>query len=229
MKLASLGLAAILFCSGCQSVYRPKAAIPAATFSAPFLADLESPTLISAYDALPEGPAKVARRNQILYEYLWLVDNSYGNYENGFFSGQAFISTGADILNLALDTTGAVTGTAHLKSILAAASGAVTGLHASYQKNFFDQATRESIVQVMRAGRLTVRAEIEAGMANCNTAVVCAVSAPGYTLEQGLIDVAAYYDAGTVIGALLSISQSSAASASTARQTIRAMRAGRPQ
>lgn len=226
-RLIAVLLTALLTAS-CQSVYRPKAAIPTATFSAPFLADLESPTLISTYDAMPEGPAKVARRNQILYEYLWLVDDAYGNYENSFFSGQAFVGTGADVLNLALDTTAAVTGTAHLKSILAAASGAVTGIHASYEKNFFDQATRESIVQVMRAGRLTVLAEIQAGMANCSTAVVCAVGASGYTLEQGLLDVGAYYDAGTVIGALLSISQSSAATASTARQAMRQIRLGHP-
>jgi hypothetical protein len=212
-KLIAVLLLVLLTTSCSQSVYRAKAAIPVAQFSAPLVADLESPTLIRDYDAMPEGAAKIARRNQILWEYTWLVDNSYGAYEAGFFSGQAFVSTAGDFLNLALDTTGAVTGTAHLKSILAAASGAVTGARASYQKNFFDQATRESIVQVMRANRLTELVEIQTGMAS-----------PNYTLEQGLMDVASYYDAGSVIGALVSISNSSAANATAAREAMRQLR-----
>lgn len=215
--------------TGCSTAYRPKAPIPATVFSTPYLADLSSATLLKDYDAIPEGPLKVARRNAILWEVLWLTDQSYSNYETSFFTGQAFISTGADILNIALSSTAAVTGTAHLKSVLAVISGGVTGIRASYEKNFFDQATRETIVQVMRATRLTRLAEIQAGMSTCSTTGPCeANGGAGYSLEQGLLDATAYFDDGTIVGALIAINTSSSQQASSARASIRSMRMSGP-
>lgn len=221
MKRSMAILTIVLLTSSCSSVYRPKAAVPESIFSAPFLADLESPTLLKDYDALPEGPAKAARRNEILWEMIHLTDYAYENYETSFFTGQAFLSTAGDVLNIALDTTAAVTGTAHLKSVLAAISSGVTGSRASYQKNFFDQSTREAIVQVMRAARLTRLSEIESGMQNCATSLLCPTPGAPYTLEQGLLDVTAYYDAGTIIGALITISESSTQQSIAARQLMR--------
>jgi hypothetical protein len=228
LALDILVVALVLLLVGCGSVYRPKSPIPAATFSNPFLADLASGTLLSAYDAMPEGPAKVARRNAILFEIIYLTDQTYGKYEESFFSGQAFLATGADTLNLGLAGVASVTGTAHLKAVLAAISGGVTGIRSSYQKNFYDQATRETIVQVMRAARLARLAEIEAGMATCSTSVPCGAPGTSYSLEQGLLDVTAYYDDGTVMGALISISHSSSQQAVTARAAIRAMHGAKP-
>jgi hypothetical protein len=221
MKMKSVVLVLCVVLSGCgRSLYRPQAPVP--VFQNNFLADLNSPTLISAYEAMPEGPAKVARRNAILTEIMYLTDLSYSRYEASFFSGQAFMSTAGDIVALGLDVAAASTGTAHLKSVLAALSGGVTGARASYEKNFFDGATRTTIVQVMRSSRLTQRVLIEAGMANCSAAVNC--NGGGYTLEQGLLDTTAYYDAGTVMGALTAISESSSQQSSAARQALRTIR-----
>jgi hypothetical protein len=214
---------------GCGSAYRPKAPIPASTFSVPFLADLSSPTLFSAYDAMPDGPAKVARRNAIIYEYEWLIDNVYGNYENSFFTGQAYMGTAADAAVLGLSAAGAVTGTAQLKAILAAVAGGVTGLRASYEHNFFDAATREVIVETMHAARDTVRARIAAGEATCLTATVCPSTGTAYTLEDGFADLQAYFSAGTVMGALLTISGSATNQAAAARQSMRALRGLPPE
>jgi hypothetical protein len=222
-KIFAVTLSLIL--SGCgASIYRPKPAVPTAVFSVPYLADLSSPNLFKDYDALPEGPLKVARRNAILWEYIWLTDQTYGNYETSFFAGQAFIATGADFLNIALSATAAVTGTAHLKSILAVASGSVTGMRASYEKNFYDLATREAIVQVMRSARLEQLATIEAGMATCSTSTPCGTNMASYSLEQGLLDVGDYFDRGTILGALMTIAHSSSQQAGAARLAMKTIR-----
>lgn len=225
MRLRAIAGLALLYClAGCGSVYHPKAAIPNTILSAPYVADLESPTLFAAYDALPDGPAKVARRNVILYELIHLTDVRYDSYEAGFFSGQAYVSTVADFAAMGLDAAGAITGTAATKAILAAVSGGVTGARSSYQKNFFDQATREAIVQQMRASRLMQLALIEAGMQNCSASTVCAATGTSYTLVQGFLDIEDYYKAGTVITALEAMSAASSQQAVAAREAIRAMR-----
>jgi hypothetical protein len=201
---------------------RPKAIAPSAVFTNNFIADLSDPNLFTAYHALPDGPAKVDRRNQILTEELWLVDLAYGNFETGFYSNQAFIGMAGDIISIGTSTAGAVSGTAYMKSILAAVTGAAIGLQASYAKRVLDLATREMIVARMRADRLAALATIQEGMQNCAT-TTCPTGL-AYTLEQGLMDVTAYYNSGTVIGALQSIAESTSQQSQAAKATLKALR-----
>ena len=202
-----------IFASSC-AVYSPKAPLPATVLSTPYISDLSQPMVLANYDAMPEGPAKIARRNQIMWEIIWLTDDSYRTYESAFFSGAAYLNTAGDLISIGLDSVASVTGTAQVKAILAAVGAGLTGARASYQKNFYDQATRETIVQVMRQARLTKLAEIETGMA----------SDASYTIEQGLLDATDYFDAGTVTGALITISEGSATQSAAARTTMRNVR-----
>lgn len=192
---------ATLTCS-CSSVYRPKTVIPT-VYKKQIVVDVASPALLKNYNAMPQGTddekaAKVSRRNQILTELIYLVDQSYYPFENRFYGTHATFATTADAANLGLTAAGAVTGEAELKSILSATATGVTGMRASIEKNFFDQQTRAAIVTKMRALRATQLAIIQdenhmkAGVTN-------------YSLEAGISDVSSYFDAGTVVAALQSI------------------------
>ena len=191
--------------SSCNKTYKPKEPVPPNTYLKAYIKDLSSPTLIQDYNKLPQAStddktAKVARRNQILREYIWIVDHNYGVFEAQYYGSEAGISTGGDIINLGLTGVASVTGTAHLKSVLSAIATGTTGIRTSYEKNFFDQQTRTAVVQKMRALRAEQLAALEdehhlkAGVSD-------------YSLEAGLNDVYAYYNAGTVIAALQSIAE----------------------
>ena len=54
-----------------------------------------------------EQAAKVARRNQILTELIYLVDQNYYSFENHFYGTQATFSTATDFINLGLTAAGA--------------------------------------------------------------------------------------------------------------------------
>ena len=209
--LRTITLVSLLTMTSCSGlVYTPKPPLLSTTFSTPYLSDLSTPTLIKDFNGMPDGPAKIARRNEIVWEIVYLTDSSYRTYEANFFSGQAYVGTAGDIAVLSLDAVAAVTGTAHLKAVLAAISGGVTGARASYQKNFYDQASRDSIVQTMRANRLAQLAVIQQGMR----------TGANYTIEQVLLDATDYYDAGTVIGALITINTSASQVSTTARRSL---------
>lgn len=210
--------------SGCGSSFQPKAPLPISGWTTEFTADLSDPTLFSAYHAMPDGQAKVDRRNQILTELMWLINQNYNAFESSFFVGQGKINFASTTLTMGLDMAGAVLGSAGTKAILAAVSGGVTGTQANYEKAFFDQATRNVIVEVMRSSRATQRNVIEAGMATCTTATVCGSSVISYSLEQGIQDLSSYYDAGTIIGALISISESSSQASAAAKLTLKGIR-----
>lgn len=196
-------LFAVLF-QGC-AIYRPKAAIPS-SFRAQVVADVGQKDLLSKYNSMPETndtdkAAKVVRRNQILNELIYLVDINYSSFESHFYGGQAAFSTVGDAANLGLTAAGSVTGTAELKSILSATATGTTGLTSSVEKNFFDQQTRGAIVTKMRSLRALQLSTLQ-------DAQHMKAGVSDYSLEQGIADVNAYYDAGTVVGALQGIAAS---------------------
>jgi hypothetical protein len=154
---------------------------------------------------------KVARRNQILTELIYLVDANYYSFENRFYGSQATTNLAGDAANLGLTAAGTVVGASDLKTILSATATGLTGFKASVDKNFFDQQSRAAIVTKMRALRATERATIED-----ENHMKAGVSE--YSLESGIADVNAYYDAGTVVGALQSIAQTSSSESDQAKK-----------
>src|SRR5438105_8898438 len=91
---------------------------------------------------------------------------------------------------IGLTGVSSVTGTAHLKSVLSAIATGTTGIKTSYLKNYYDSQARAAVVQKMRALRATELATIED-----NTHMKAGVTE--YSLEAGLADIEAYYNAGT--------------------------------
>jgi len=199
--------AVILFgmvASGC-SVYKPKAPIPQGGYGNEMLKDVSAPNLLETYNAMLETTdaqkaTKVARRNRILQELIWLVDQNYGKFEDRYYGSEASINVAGDIVNLGLTGVSSVTGTAHLKSVLSAIATGTTGIKTSYQKNFFDQQTRSAVVQKMRSLRATQLAILQ-------DEDHMKADLSEYSLESGLSDVDAYFNAGTIIGALQSIAE----------------------
>ncbi len=202
LRFALLTLVAMLG-QGC-SVYRPKAAIPD-SYTKQVQADITASTLLKDYNALPQGTVdeqttKVGRRNQIIIELLYLVDHNYYAFENRFYGGQATFNTTTDAVNLGLTAASSVTGTAALKSILSAIATGTTGFSASVEKNYFDQQSRAAVVTKMRSLRAVQLSTIQ-------DASHMKAGVTAYSLESGFADVAAYFDAGTVVGALQSIAE----------------------
>jgi len=201
--LSTAVLMTLVITSGC-AIYRPKTAIPG-NYSKQVIGDVASPTLLKDYNALPQMNSeqqrtKVARRNQILSEVIYLIDQNYYKFESKFYGSEATFSTAMEAANLGFTAAGSITGTSEIKSILAATATGTTGFKSSVEKNFFDQQSRAAIVNKMRALRATQLALIQDG-----DHMKAGVTA--YSLEQGISDVNDYYDAGTVVAALQSISQ----------------------
>lgn len=211
---------ACFFVSSC-TMYRPKPYIPPSTYKNQYLADVTSPMLLQTYNAMPqrsdaEKQAKVARRNQILQELIFLIDQNYSVFESKYYGSDASVNFAGDVVNLGLTGVSSVTGTAHLKSVLSAIATGTTGIKTSYEKNFYDQQTRSAVVQKMRAGRATQLALIQ-DQNHMKAPVVCpaagcpaiaGVAVTPYSLETGMSDIDTYFEAGTVIGALQAIATS---------------------
>src|SRR5579871_2798577 len=231
-RVALLSLIGFVF--SCCSTYRPTPYLPSGSYTKQISADVWDPQMLQKYNAMPQSTPediqrKVARRNQVLQELMWLVDQNYGSFEGRYYGSDASVNFGGDVAILGLTGVGAVTGSAHLKSILSAIAEGTTGIKTSYEKNFYDQQTRAAIVQKMRASRATEVALIEDQNHMKASVVQSAVgtvngteTAVAYSLEQGLSDIDDYYNAGTIIGALQAITESAGRDQDAARQQRKA-------
>jgi len=214
MKLIPVLLLSCLL-TGCLRS-RPSPPIPSSYITSQILADVTNPNLLSDYNRMPETTdaqraAKMLRRNQILNEFIELVNNNYSAFENTFYGVYATYNTGSEMLSMALAQASALATSSQVKTILAAIASGSIGLYASVSKNFLDQQTRPVLVQEMRALRAT-----ELAIMQDQNHMGAGVDA--YTLETGLSDVNGYYDAGTLTSALQAISQAAAQQSAAAKQ-----------
>lgn len=88
-----------------------------------------------------DGINSESARNQFIDEYLVIKDLQFHNYVTAIRRGSSYGELTADASRLILDSLAAVTGTATVKSGLAAASAGITGFTGAVKKDvLFDQA-----------------------------------------------------------------------------------------
>ncbi len=134
-----------------------------------------------------------SRRNKIINELLFLINDYYSAYELSWYAtatGHSFLS---DLATLSLDTATTAVGGAGLKTMLAAISTGVGGQKIAVQRDFFQNQNIALIIKNMRAARADVLAKIRAKTSK---------DVDEYSLEDALLDLQEYFAAGTVIGGI---------------------------
>ncbi|WP_156369054.1 hypothetical protein [Methylobacterium sp. Leaf100] len=149
---------------------------------------------------LASGSRKQEIRNSIILARLYGIDLTYGEYESDLTREKQGIPFLATLTSLGLTSAAAVTGTAEMKTILAAAATGVTGVREAYDKEILVDRAISLIEQQMRTQRKLVRTRIVERLG---------LTTDTYPLELALTDVEAYYRAGTLTGALVSLAEDS--------------------
>lgn len=147
-----------------------------------------------------------AKRNQVLNDFIFLIDNNYVFWEKNLYNKKAFSDFGTDVATTTLSTlSGIVTGggVQGAKSILAFVAGGITSSKASFNADILQSQNLLAIVSRMRAQRAEKRVVLQKGMYAPGGTTASALG--DYSMNQGLIDLAAYYEAGTFVSALQDI------------------------
>ncbi|MCP5371927.1 MAG: hypothetical protein H6907_09365 [Hyphomicrobiales bacterium] len=139
-------------------------------------------------------------RNRFIIGRLVLTDVHYIRFIRQFAVNKALIDSAVDIATIGVDLAVTLVGAAPTKAILGAVSGGLTSSKVSIDKNFFQEKTVPVLVGEMNAQRKHARIPLVAGMHE---------TMDKYPFEQAVIDLQAYYEAGTFIGALHAIQKES--------------------
>jgi hypothetical protein len=153
-----------------------------------------------------------ALRNKMVYGVMAEIDYVYQNYEISLFMNEGSFKVATDVLQLGLGMASTITNGARSKTVLSAVLTGFTGTTLSIDKNFFRQQTVQALISSMQAGRDRTKAIIIKRL-NSETA-------SSYSFQAARSDMAAYFFAGTLPGALQELNQTAAASAKEERKAL---------
>lgn len=138
-------------------------------------------------------------RDAMIYEVLGIVDLKYNQFRNEMLSTRNGVNSSAKALTLLATTASSLTGSAGVKQNYNALTQLITGGVEIYDKEFLHSQTLFALVAQMDANRAKVRNAITDRMKKGKEVP--------YSGQQAYNDLLEYYQAGTILGALLGIQQ----------------------
>lgn len=165
------------------------------------------PDVVTTYqDKATDPDEQRAYRDEIINSRLRAIDLRFTEFEKALTKDMAAINVGTDWAVIGLGAAGALVGSTTTKSILAAISGGLTGAKGAIDKNLFYSKTLPALFAQMDAMRKSVLLRIRKAMRD---------GTADYPLEQALIDVDDYYNAGTIPGAIVGVTATAGAESRT--------------
>lgn len=163
-------------------------------------------------DNLVEGDADRPARDRFIAGRLVAYDLAYADWASQFALDKAEIDSILDITGLALGITTGIAGGREDKAILGGVSSLLSGSRLSIEKNFYDQKTVHVLIAQMNAQRKAALVPIMQGLTK---------SPKDYPLTRALVDLQAYYMAGTLEGALQGIQEEAASTDARASLSLK--------
>lgn len=200
-KSLGLWLLLLLWLSGCSAVaVRPPEWPQQTTYEA---------QLVDRYanGIPPAAYTDAAERNRVVNDMLFLCNVIYRQWEADLYSSGALFNTAGDLLMLGLSSAGAVAG-GGTAQVLSGVLAGVAGSRTAIDKNLFQEQSRIALLTKMEAMRLSKLAEIQDLQQE---------PIDVWPLSAAMLDVQAYYEAGTLMAAFRSLTQQAGSDLAAAR------------
>ena len=164
-------------------------------------------------------------RNDLLNDFIFLIDTNYNFWEKSTYNKKAFADFGSDFTSATLSTvSGIVTGggAQGAKSILSFIAAGITSTKSSVNTDILQNQNLLAIIAKTRALRAEKLIPLQTGMYESKSTK--ATSLDTYSVEQGLNDLVAYYEAGTFVAALQDIIDKAGAAKTQSDSQVNSMK-----
>ncbi|RZI72494.1 MAG: hypothetical protein EOP13_14915 [Pseudomonas sp.] len=188
-------LVVLLIGTGCASTRGAPRPIYSTNYGASLTADEWLKGLTSGKDSEGNGLTG-STRNQHIFSALAVADVRYSEFRQALVGDKNHTASVSDALVLAMTVAGALTESAGVKANYLQGIALVTGSSAIYDKNYLQSQTVSALIAQMDANRQAKRLDIIKQMTQ---------SISHYPSTAAYNDVIEYYNAGTVISALMGI------------------------
>ena len=196
-----IALYAMLFLGGCATMSSSPERSGDLSAELKALEPYFSAEVINQYDSLKINPAaQKDYRNAVVFGRIRAIDLHYNQFIQNISKEGKGMSIGADSAVLLFSAAGALSKVSSTQAIFSEASGVLTGVKSSIDKNAYYDKTLYALISQMQASRQDALVTLYKGL---ETGV------DQYPLLRALIDVESYYQAGTIMGAATAITKSS--------------------
>jgi hypothetical protein len=160
---------------------------------------------------LNDKPPTVDCRNKVITARMHATDIRFSEFEESLFKRTREAGFGATLVTLGL-TSGAAGAGGITSQVLSGIAAFIIGAREAFQKEVLAERTVVAIHTAMRANRARVALRLRTGLTQ---------SIDQYPLALGLSDLNDYYNAGTVLGALIGITETVGVEARRAEEELR--------
>lgn len=167
--------------------------------------------LIQKYYRETAGQARRDFRDEYIDKRLIAINARFYHFIKELREGKVGTGLGGDVVKLVLGAVGAVTGSAMTKSVISAASGAVTGATASFDKHVFYETALPALIAQMTASRDTIILAIRNGQTK---------GTDEFSLANGLELLQRLEQAGSIEDAIAKITAKATADAAAAKKDV---------
>jgi len=201
---------AILLVAGCAAFkgYPERASDPASDLLQ-LKPDIEAKQITACLE-VRTNDEKRACRNKIIAARMYAIDILFSEFEESLFRQTRESGFAATVVTLGLTSAAAVAG-GTASQILSGTAAFIIGTREAFQKEVLAERTLVAIHTAMRAGRARVAVRLREGLRQ---------SIDDYPFALGLNDLNTYYNAGTILGALVGITETVGAEAQRAEQEL---------
>ncbi len=162
------------------------------------------------YNTTTDDTIRKRIRNEILNGRIAAIDIQFSQFQQELHEQGVGLNIGTDAITLGLGAAGALA-SGGTSQILSAASGALTGLKGSVNKNAFYEQAMPALFAQMIAKRKAVLVNIRTGLLQSPTL---------YPLQQGLADLEDYRYAGTIPGAISAVVENAGSESTQANKEL---------
>jgi hypothetical protein len=214
---AAAGVLSILFAlvaSGCSSIDGYPNRLEYSEQYIVEVGSLVSPDAVLRYGSISDVNTATLQRNNIVTARIFSIDANFHQFVRDLSTQQNLSTIGVDWAAIGLASAGVAVTSLQTKTILAAIAGGILGAKASVDKDVFYNKTIPALITLMEAQRKIVLAQIYTGLKK---------SAAEYTMYQALADLDAYYNAGTINGAIVGLTTTAGVSLQVGSDQIAAV------
>lgn len=156
---------------------------------------------LTAYHEAPEPARQLTLRNKFIEVRAGLIDRQYAAFKSSLYAQRVGSAVGVDMAVLGMNIIGVLTPGESAKTAANALSGGFIGAKSSIDKNVYFDRTLPAMLSQMESQRNEIRFRMLSGMAE---------PVLRYPLMQAAADLEAYYSAGTLGGAVSTMTQQAA-------------------
>lgn len=166
---------------------------------------------LTAYSAEKEEQARKKQRDEYIRKNFVSITENFHAFKDRLYSQDKVGGIGVDLATLAASTVGTfASGTQTLQHISAGVAG-LTGARSAVEKRALMDQTVAALVDKMMAERAKIELRLFEGIAAPTT---------DYTLLAAYRDIRAYYEAGTIKGAVAALTEEAANSRKTGEAKV---------